>query len=277
MRRLWGASILGLGLLLAPTALAASGNWQQGDGYVDVRDITPEEAKRKALNLARAKAMQKVLGIRVRKQFLGATTERSKGGEDFAFDELSTSLDGMILGERNLTWETSLIPGGPNEPKIQRVSVRGEFQVAEPPEQDASFRVDLKLSRSRLVAGDSLALTLSATAPVHAMVFCMAADDRIYMIYPNPYRQALTLEAGKRVTLPESTDGIELKPQTVPGHDEDVEVLRVIALRKPFAPPRLDANGSTSFTEFFRWMATLPPSQWGQADQVYTVHRAERD
>lgn len=272
MKRLGALLAAGLGVLMAASAVAEPAIWQTGEAYVDVRGITPEEAKAKALNLARAKALQKVLGVQVRNQFISATTERRQSGEDFAFTELSTSLDGLIIDERNLTWTTSLIPGGPNEPKIQRVLVRGEFQVIAPPEQDPSFRVDLKLSRSTLVAGDPLKFTLLSTATVHAMVFCLAADDRVYMIYPNAFRPELKLEPGNRLTLPGTDDGIELQPQTVPGHTEDVEVLRVVALRRSFSPPELDANGSTTFKEFYRWMATLPSSEWFKADQAYVIH-----
>lgn len=271
MRILWALALV-VGLCFPASALEEV--WVSGcEGQADVAGtITPEQAKHQALSMARSQALQKVSGLRVTDQFVQVMTERGREGSDFAFKEMTAVTEGIILEERHLQWSDERIVLRHGEPPLQRLHLRGDFKVAKLPPSDPDFDVSLKLNRTTLVAGDVLNLIISASQPARLMVFNLAADDRVYMVYPNRFVSELTVSRNRSVTVPAPNDGFELRPRPLDGHAMDTEAVRVIATRVAVQPPKADEDGRLSLSAFYRWLYSLPAAKWVQADQVYTIH-----
>ncbi len=224
-----------------------------------------------ALGMARAEAVQKAFGLQVKDQFVEITTQRANGGSDLAIRELRAVAQGLVVGEDNVRWKSELINTGPNQAAITRHTVVGDFIVTKPPTSRGAFSVTLKLSKATVISGESIRLDLSGTETAYATVFNLAADNRVYVLVPNRFRPEVKLGKGENVQIPAAGDAFELRPYTVPGHREDAEVFRVVATKTPVSAPVLDQDGSVSLLDFMTWLSRLPPDQWAEAQQVFTV------
>lgn len=265
-------SLLALCLLLvvADAAGAEEARWTRGEGYYDLKgDVTEAEAKSRALQAARAQAIEKAVGLEVKDQFIDVVVQRNGSGGDFSKREVATLVLGVIKDSRKASWQVKAIGSG--DTAFIRYTFEGEFLVARRPRGQAPFSIDLKLPRSKVLSGDDMSLVLSASEILHAAVFTLGADDRVYVLYPNRHRENLVVPAGKGVSLPSPQDPFTLKPSNLPGHREDHEVLRVVASRSPIRPPAAGPDGSLDLGAFYDWLYGLEPGTWAEDSKPYSI------
>lgn len=278
-RRLAFAGLIAASVLAAwPLAADAEEIWVPAcKGQADISGgLTAEQAYTQALNGARAMAVEQAFGIEV----------NSAGGMiDFTANNETTEADlrktmvrtfGLVVGERNIRKRTELVPV-PSGDAIPRVSVEGDFKVVRPPKADGSLSLQLRLGKSTLVAGDLLELEVAADSALYLTIFNLAADHRVYILYPNEHRKEVQTVRGKRLRLPEPSDTFALMPRTVPGHRQNAEFISAIGTRDRIAPPVADGAGTISLQAYIDWLAKIPAGDWAEAQAAYVVHAADQD
>jgi hypothetical protein len=268
---------LGLALAFVSAARAdeAPTRWIKVEGSADVRGaVTQEEALARARDEARLEAVRRALGTAVNAATTAAVSERGGSLTSLTVSEVSTVEAGIVISEE---WgpPKSMTETDPStKVPYMRYVVSGRFEVAPLPAPDGGLSVQLSLNRQQLVAGqDLLSLTVKPNEDVYALVFNLAADEKVYPIYPNArLSEALRLPGNRETQLPREKDPIVLRPQPAKGHKRDLERVRVIVSRKPLAPPPWGSDGAVDLPTFFRWQhQKLRDEAWAQAERTYEV------
>jgi hypothetical protein len=249
--------------------------WVDGQGQADVRGaVTQEEALSKARDEARLDAVRRASGTYIKSATTVAVSQRGDSATSLTVSETSVAESGIVISER---WELPK-PYTETDPSSKvpylRYVVSGRFEVAPLPVADDSLSVQLSLNRQQLVAGhDTLTLSVQPTEDVYALVFNLAADEKVYPIYPNArLKEPLSLPGQRTTVLPREDDPVVLRPVPAKGHKRDVERVRVIVSRKPLAPPAWGPDGAIDLPVFFRWQhQQLRTEAWAQAERTYEV------
>ncbi len=251
----------------APTAV-----WQRGEAAYDVKGNVSDEQARKEVQLrARSNAIELLMGRVVADKFVNMTMKRDQKKSSFILRELSASVHGLVVDVGEERWSFKPIMDRQTGAFLYtQYLYSANFKVAPPPPPDLTFGVELKLSTTNIYAGDALRFEVDVTKAAHLMVFNLAADDRVNIIYPNRFTGAILATPGHTLKLPAADHKFEITPYTLEGHAMDAESLRVIATRNPVKPPP-SKDGSLSIIEFMRWLYALPPSEWSEAEQSYTI------
>jgi hypothetical protein len=258
----------GLALALQAPGLAET-RWVEAEGSATVSEQTaPDQAKGLALKRARARAVEQVTGLRLRDEAFQVRL----GQEPLRlFRETHMVAGGHVVEEAVLGWKAGLLPGGANEPPVIRYTVQIRARVQTEAAATAPFSVRLALPRASLIAGEALTMRVYVSQPVHLHVFNLAADERVYPIYPNAYVRTLRADPGAAVTLPAAGSAFALRPMVLPGHMHDLEAIKVVATKDPLLLPDKSA---LTLAEFYQWLLAIPPEGRAEATAEYTVHRA---
>jgi hypothetical protein len=201
-------------------------------------------------------------------------TQTNDAANSLTVSEASVAEEGIVIGEEWSPVQAETLKDPGTRLPFIRYTVKGQFEIAPLPEGDSSLSIRLTLNRKQLIAGqDTLVMNVEPSEPVYAMVFNLAADERVYPIYPNEHlKTPLQLPGRVPTQLPREADPIVLRPQPAKGPKRSIERLRVIASRKPIAPPHWGRAGNLELHEFFRWQhKQLRLEAFAQADAVYEV------
>jgi hypothetical protein len=262
-------------LVALPVRAEESARWTRAEGSYDLKgNVTETEARTRALQAAQTQAIEKAVGIEVKDRFLDVVIQRGTKETDLTKREIATLALGVVRDKRKLSWNTRVI--GTGDESFSRVSVQGEFLVAGRPRSEAPFQLRLKLPRTTVVSGDAMNMEIATTESLHVAIFTLAADDRVYVLYPNRHQEDLVVPKGDSLRLPSPNDPFVLQPTNLEGHREDQEVLRAIASRTALRPPAPDKDGAIALRAFYDWLYGLEPGSWSEDMKTYTIMAADR-
>lgn len=234
--------------------------------------MTDAQARRGALNDARAKAVEEAAGVRV-----DAGSLYSSGLERAHF--LQTLSHGYIVEEEVLEWALDSYQKEPTDAPIPRYRVRLRAHVAvPPPPQNPGFAVAARLNRTAFEAGEAATLELSASRDAWLYVVNITADDTATLLLPNRWQpQHRYTTNGKPLVFPAPECGVCLDMQPLPDDLETAEVFLVLAFaERPALEEALTAGQPYPLAEFYRKLTAFPLHQAALHVVPYTV-RAKPD
>jgi len=249
-----------------PAALAP--RWVQGRHEIAIPGSQATEAgKAQARDAARRDAIERAMGVGVSGRVHGETTRDGRKTRQVFVNVLSARADGLALDERATTWRfvAALADGG------HKYVYEASFLVAPPPPPDPTAHVELRLPHTVYRAGEALTFQVTSHQAATLAVVNLAADDRVYVLYPNAYTPSLAIAANETLTLPGSADEFAIRPEPLPGHARDREAIQVVATRTWRPLPVRDAAGSMSRKAWLEWLYGLPPRSYAAADEGYEV------
>ena len=257
---------------------AEGGIWVDCTGRAVVHNITPEEAKIKALNEARRNAVEQVCAIRL---YAASVVEDGVLASDF----IHTLSHGYIVAERDALWAIEETEGGGKEPpSITYVVTMWARVIKEEGEADPEFRVNLTLNRMTFEAGEEMVLTVSPTQDSYITILNWTADDSIRVLFPNALQTKCYLEAGDTLTVPspsEQATGVRFRVYPLPGHRRDTEFIKAIATRDSISfvedANRLGVLGTPilAITKLCRRLVSVPVQDRAEATASYHVVRID--
>ncbi|MCC6771637.1 MAG: DUF4384 domain-containing protein [Gemmatimonadaceae bacterium] len=270
--------------------LAATPSGAQGVDSVTVEqrvlltpDLTPAEARRRAIDGALAEAVRRVAGVRVQSNALSTVSERNGAVGDGAvrsgyssvvqMDAAARAVDYHVVREE---WETLRPSGVPPQLYLRlRLTAVIEREVGT---ADAAFRVELALNAPRFEAGsgrptdaDEVIATIRTSQPAQLILFNIA-DDSAQRLFPNDYQRLVRVEAGSPTELPDPewrARGLRLRATLPAGRITRQELLMVVATRADVPPP----PAALSLLELQRWLVRIPLGDRTIAVAPYEVHR----
>ena len=252
--------------------------WIHCSGEAAVQNVTYEEAQVLAKRRARLDAIEKVCGISLQAETLV---------KDFmmAGDFIHSIAYGHVIEEKDIAWKTeTLPPESPEKPPIILLRVNMNAKVVPVQEKpDPYFKIDLKLNRMTYQSGDEVVLTVKASKDCYLTVFNLAANDSVYILFPNDVQVDNSIRANRLVEIPEKKyrdAGLHIRVANLPGHNKDTEIVKIIATKQKL-DIRSDAASIGVFgsvgtpriavTKLARWLSEIPVSERAEAAVMYTV------
>jgi len=229
--------------------------------------MTDAQAKRGALNDARAKAVEEAAGVRV-----DASSLYSSGLERAHF--LQTLSHGYIVEEEVLAWVLDSYQKAPTDAPIPRYRVRLRARVAvPPPPENPGFAVTARLNRTAFAAGEAATLELTASRDAWLYVVNITADDTATLLLPNRWQPQHRYTAkGKPLVFPAPECGVCLDMQPLPDDPETAEAFLVLGFaEKPALEAALTAGRPYPLAEFYRKLTAFPLHQAALQVVPYTV------
>jgi hypothetical protein len=273
--------LLALLLFTAPMVItpaiasaAAKGKWvYKVPGTAEAAgDITNEEAKRRAVEKAMAEAARRAYGESVRSAFLDTVIQAGDQVIEMGKRETRATAAGLVIDHTEPDCKGKDISPPGSKATVVQWTCQADFLVADLPETRPTFSVELKLDKAEVVSGTPVRLSLRSQERAHVYLFNLANDLRIYQLYPNQYRREVEVEKGRWLEFPLPDDPFDLVPRTLPGHKRNIEVLRVVATRRPTVGPVAAADQVISLRAFNDWLLGLDPGNWSDAEIQYTVY-----
>jgi hypothetical protein len=270
-----------LAALIAVTPAAAQGvDTVTVDQRVLVAgDITPAEAKRRAIEGALGEAVRRVVGVRVQSGQFGVTDDRDGRVTDSFLSVIQLDAGGRATDYRVVDegWEPTRHPELGSQLYYHAtlvVSVERERG-----ERDAGFHASLSLNDAlffdngaAVAENDEVVATIASTRAGYATLFTIA-DDSVQRLVPNDFVRTLAVPAGGGVEFPSAdwrARGLHLRTRLPAGVDRRRELLMAVVTRTAVPPP-LAAHPSP--LDIQRWLIAIPVDQRAVAFAAYEVRR----
>jgi len=227
-------------------------------------------------------AIEKVCGINLQAESLV---------KDFmlAGDFIHSISYGQVVEEKDVVWKTeTLPPDKPGSPPV--ILLRVEMQakvipIVEKPDPD--FTVDLKLNRTVFQSNDEAILKVKTTKDSYLTVLNLAANDSVYVLFPNKFQNDNFIKADHSIEIPSKVDrdsGLHIRVVNLPGHKRDTEIVKVIATKQKIHLGN-EFNTSSGFglmgtpkvavTKLARWLSEIPISERAEGTVMYEIHSGE--
>lgn len=264
----------------APLQAEEASGWLPGAGAVPVVNLTVEEARQRAWELALKEASEKasleVVGAALLRL---QADERGEQGEHFAQFVRAVSRARVVAVDTLFDGvEMRRVEGGGRSELIYRVAIRARVQP-ETGTPDPAFQLTLRLEREILRDGEGLVMELEATQDCYATVLALYASDSLVVVFPNERMPDNRLQAGQPLRLPPARAGWDLPVRLLPGRESDQEMLLAVATKQPVPFPRtgrsregLGALGE-ALLAINRWLIDVPADQRTEAMAVYRLIR----
>lgn len=257
--------------------------WVTCSGDAAIQNISSEDAKMIALRRARIDAIEQVCGVSLQAETLV---------KDFqlAGDFIHSISYGHVVEEKDKKWETITMPAeNPNDPPLLIYKLTMLAKVVSREEKpDPSFKISLKLNRSAFQSGDEVVFKIKATQDCYLTILNLAANDSVYILFPNKFAEDNFLKRTSVVQIPDKkhrNQGFHIRVTTLPGFKKNSELVKIIATKQridfideidlsstfsPIGTPKM------AVTKLARWLAQIPVSQRAEASAVYTVEAVEK-
>lgn len=236
--------------------------WLESEGLVTVgEDDTRHQARAAAVDEARRSAMQDFLGVKVRSRLLDFQEEGLRGQQSLTESLLLTTRQGRIIDEKVIGEGYRDLPDCPG----CRYAVKVRTCILpERESDDKDFEVELGLSRSRLVAGDEVKLTVTSSRDCYLYVYNVWLDwKRTSLLVPNEREPEVFLKAGGTWEYPGLVG-------TLPeGRSVSAETIRLVATKTPL--PAKVADPSGGFLAVLRRL-NAARADWAEDAQAFTIH-----
>lgn len=247
------------------------------EGRVVFENVTRDEAKSKAIRQAYKKGIRKAMGVEVQAQSF------VRDGM-FAGEFVHAISYGDIISEKILEQKFDVWQKTPDSDPLPVYYVKMELTiVAQEGMPDPTFKVDVSLNKTGFTAGDELWMNVRATKDCYIIVLNIAANNDIYVLYPNDYQPDNQLVKNQTLQIPskaERESGLRIRVANLEGSSADREFIKVIATKRPieFLDEIEEQNGVKVFkntqvalTELGEWLSTLPVSERAEDLAAYSV------
>lgn len=254
------------------------GKWVSCSGEALVQNISNEEAQVIALRQARLHAIEKVCGVSLQAETLIKNFT-------IAGDFIHSISYGHVVNEKEIQWKTESIPSDePGAPPIIKLIVNMQAKVI--PEKgtpDSYFKVELKLNRHIFQSGEEVILNVKTTKDCYLTVLNLAANDSVYVLFPNKWQKDNFINANTRIDIPNEQyreTGLHFRVANLLGHKKDTELVKIIATKQKiyFLDEIDDSSGfgmmgtpKMAVIKLTQCLSEIPLSERAEATVIYTV------
>ncbi len=248
-------------------------------GEASGEHFTSAQLRAKALDDARRKAIEKVVGVAVSSETF---VQNFQMGGDF----IQSVSYGRIVSEDVIKEEPAFIKLDSKEPPVPvyRVTIRAAV-AKEQGQRDPAFTVKVELDRKAGVYqdGEAMRLKIRSAQDCYVTVLDIYEDGQVSVLLPNRFHPGRQVRAGDLLEFPSDEEigrGIRITLQVPPGRAKTTETIKVIATKGPidlvdgafqdalFQPVR-DKSGM--LTDLARRLVNVPLSERAEATAQYQI------
>jgi hypothetical protein len=249
------------------------GGWVEAVGRADITNITPEEAKRKAIMNACVNAIQ-FNGFEVSQRTLDIQSESNHKIIQNDFLSLTSLTTKGIILEKELI-DDEIISDGKHLEQMVRMRIRLGMQQGR---KDPYFKVHASLNKDTFKVGDTLQLTISSTQDCYITILNIA-DETAYVLFPNMYCSDTFLKKGQRIVFPNKNDtkmGMSIPALLPPGKDLELGVVKILATKKETSLESLCTQSQygtyqLELHDLMNFFIQIPRDEIEEADFTYRI------
>lgn len=276
-------------LLIANENFPQDGVWVETTASVLAANITPDEAKKQALDNARAEAIKQVVGIKIAEETYRSVTESQSSTQDDFFDVFSklnrSTASGKIV-EEIPEYSVSI----QNETPVYTVKLNAKV-IEEKGKPDYGFTAEIVMSqdvffdRGSIKKNDIIEFKLWASKNCYLYLFNVMSNDSVQLVIPNKYindnfysidrheqefvRKMNAIELKFRASLPEGKSLVK-------------EALLLVALKEKidFFSNNLSTDGQgviptykAAITDIMNWLVRIPADMRTEAFKSFTIKK----
>ena len=282
--------LLTLLLLLVPTfAFSQDGKWVEVTAHYVGTDVTPEEGKRRALDLARGEAIKKVVGVKTTEETYWNQLEALRGtdSEDSidVFSRISrTTASGRIIKEEK-DEKTTL----DNEQPVYTVTLRAcvvPDELGPDPEFQVSLNIDRDVYYDRSPrASDEVRLRINSSKECYLYLFNILSGDSVQLLMPTdllPHNEFHPAAKAQKFEETINAKSIHFRVGVPAGKSRTKEALYLVATKWKidFPPEHLSKDGQgvistrvAAWLDIMNWLVSIPADMRTEAFKSYEIRK----
>lgn len=265
--------------------------WIEVEGSCVVANITPEEARQKAITNARNEAIKQAVGVQVSEDITRTVTEDMVNNESTIYDNFSklsrsTSFGKIIREEPLIKDEIALLDGTP----VYNIKLKA-LVVKEEGNPDYGFEVKIKMDKdvffsSAARQSDEIKFNIWASKDCYIYLFNLMSNDSVQLIIPNQYisnnNKYINGAEKQEFERELENNNISFIASLPPGKDRVTEALYVVALKEKidFFPADEDASATgimstsqTAMTDIQNWLMKIPRNLRTEQLKAFQIKR----
>jgi hypothetical protein len=253
-------------------------------------NISAEQAKKIALDNARAEAIKKAIGTKVTEEIFRSVSEVQTVNNVNEFNDVfkkftRSSAYGKIV-EETATYETKLENGYP----LYIANIEAKV-VEEKGEVDPNFKAEIILPKTKFIArddiqnSDKIEFKLWASDDCYLYLFNVMSNDSVYLILPNEIIKDNTYKIDKNIqSYQKLLNSMRFSVGLPEGKDYALEGLLLIAVKDKidFKSDLIEQSGKgmiatykSALTEIMKWLVTIPQNRRTEAFTSFEIIRGE--
>jgi hypothetical protein len=256
------------------------GVWVTAEGVVLLSDdTTVGEAKARARDEARRKAIEQAVGTFVKAQTVVYNTQ-------VAEDLVQSLVRGIVVEERVLDEGGSYLTTDSGS-KILQYSTKIRAKVMPiRAEHRGDFTVKASLNKNVFQDGEEMQVTAIPTRDAYLHIFSVGQDDTVTVLYPNRFAAVGFVAAQKALVFPDEAQrmlGLRLRVFPPQGLNKGMEKIKLIATTKKIDLTKgaihegvfqvYPGKDSAMVTDLLKELARLDESEWAEATIPYEIRK----
>ncbi|MDP8210892.1 MAG: DUF4384 domain-containing protein [Candidatus Stygibacter australis] len=245
-------------------------DWFLVTASIEIANISPEEARDKAIEKASKRALE-YFGVEVGSRTLSFKAEtNNKINVDHFSNLIKLTSSGIILKKEIVESKTEV-----HGEDIYEIVVMKILLGKQKGERDPYFKLNADLNKNYYVENENIEIEITPSIDCYLTVIFISSDESVGTVFPNKYSPNNFAEAGQKLTLPtekEKSMGIKYKVTLLPNKDEDTELVKVIATKKPISI-NLNDNFNTALESLQNWLVEIPSNEIVEVDLQYFIKK----
>jgi len=253
----------------SPEIIVLDDGWYEITTSVSVENITPAEAREKAIQIACQLAIEQFCGIEVTGRTSLIQAESNNEITMDHFSKLTNQVSNGIILKKEVLKEENFTT---NDSFMKSVTLKVKVGKQQG-EADPYFSLNANLNKAYFQEGEELYLSVIPSRDCYLTILNIMSDENVSTVFPNQYRTDNFIKAGDLFEMPNQSDvkqGIMFKVSLLPGKSEDTELIKIIATKEP-ANLNIGANYKTALTDLHNWLVTIPRNQIEEVDLQYFI------
>lgn len=243
--------------------------WYEITTSIKVENITPEQAREKAIQRACQLAIEQFAGIEITGRTSLIQAESNNKITMDHFSKLTNQVSNGIILEKEILKEMNFVfDEGIMKSVTLKLKVGKQQGKADP-----YFSLDAGLNKTYYQDGEELLLSVTPSKDCYLTILNIMSDENVTTVFPNQYRKDNFVKANELFELPNENDnklGIMFKVHLLPDKSEDTEIIKIIATKEPVSI-NINSDFRTAFDALQNWLVTIPRDQIEEIDLQYFI------
>ncbi len=263
--------------IIQPKIEKLENNFFQITTSVLIENITPEQAREKAVLEACKITIEQVSGIEItgRTSLIQAESDNKITIDHFS--KLTNQTSNGIILEKEIIKEENIIKNNLIY-KTVTLKIKVGKQTGE---KDPYFNIEATLNKDYFQNGEEIQIQIISSKDCYITVFNICSNDSVYVIFPNLYRKDNFLKSNEIFILPNEQDkikGISFPVNLLSEKEEDTEMIKIIATKENF-----NFASSYSFSayrtyksalnDFYHQIIKIPRDEMEEIDILYYIYK----
>ncbi len=238
--------------------------------YQSMENISPQQALKSAKDKAYHKALE-FEGINVNASTVFMESQGNKKFKDVFAKYLSTSSKGIIINS-TIIEEKKYIENNQVKLKLVLKVLTGKQKE----DKDPYFNIQASTNKSTLREGESLSLSITSSQDCYITVLNVQSNNKINTLFPNQFQDNNRLQKNQQLTLPTKKElnfGLDYIVSLLPDKDEDMELLKVIATKKPLTLVIDFEKDQNAFEKLQKSLVNIPRNEMETINLSLYLHK----